>query len=336
MAQALEAATDLATDRCRRLTALAINRNLPVRPKRDYFHRVVQPPTPLGDELLDAALVKFEALGVYLSLVPRNHQSELESKLRETAELPEVLAFTRSAEWYSGDIGINIQRFLRDTTIPDRIELAHANELVWLDKAWYSLKTEIGKQEGAHAWSAMMGLPPSALEYVIDWAANAPGRAKGTYTITDEHGRIERGRFNQRIRDAGIFREEPHTLDQETLSRWLLPEELAGLTDGIDNQVLSTAIWDAVNICREGNAAIQLSMTLARTVEGDLKFCFVHSIVCAPSAAKKLFRAGWPFPHMTALDDEVADAILTQAGASMGSGLCQLHSREKPTRKLLT
>jgi hypothetical protein len=335
MAQALEAETDLSAERCRLLTARAIDRDLPVEPA-DNLMRLT---TSLGDELLDAALGKFEALGVYQALVPPHHQSGLVAKLRETAKLPEVSRFMHRAEgWNSFDFGTGINNFLAKTAIPERIESAGANRLKWLDKAWYSLKTQLGEDMGARAWSAMMGLPPSALEYVRDWAEHAPGRIEGKYALTQEHYSKASRQFERRLGDAGIFSQEPHARGETTLSRWLRPAELAGFMEGIDKAVLdhgpfSVSMPDAVNICRDNNASIQLSMTLARVNIGDIRVIYVHSIVCDVTAAKKLFRAGWPFAYMSALDSEVADAIMIQAGVSMKNEAYQLHSRKAPARR---
>lgn len=338
MARALETEIGLPTERCRKLAALAINRNLPVSVPISSSFRNSKAPSPLGDEILEAALSKFEALGVYESLVPPHHLSGIIAKLRQTAKLPEVDTFVHRTESYSGDLGIVIQNFLAETVIPERIESTSVNQLAWLDKAWYSLKTELGEELGARAWSAMMGLPPAALEYVRDWVENAPGRSKGTYSITEARHLMESKKFERRLRTAGIFSAEPEAQEQTTVSRWLRPGELAKFMKGVDKATLdhgpySVCATDALHICRDSNAAIQLSMTLTRCTVGDVRIIYVHSIACDATTAKRLFRAGWPFAYMRPLDREVAAAINSQTGTSMNETAYQLHSRKAPTRR---
>jgi hypothetical protein len=336
MAEALKAEAGLSAEQCRRLTARVIDRNLPVEPAKDFM-RLVQAPTPLGDEIFESALAKFEALGVYQALVPPHHHSGLVATLRKAEKLPEIVAFTRKAEgWYS-DLGVGIHNLLAQTVIPKHIELASAEQLVWLDKAWYSLKSELGEDMGTRAWSAMMGLPYFAQEYVRNWVVHAQGRVKGNYEVTQEQYSTHKREFERRLRDARIFAREPLAQDETTLSRWLRPEELSDFLAGIDIHVVdhgpfSVSMPNAVSICRDGNAAIQLSMTMARVNVGDVRIIYVHSIACDATATKKLFRAGWPFPYFSALNSEVADAIKGQADVSINTEAYQLHSRKPPAR----
>lgn len=336
MARALAVETGLPAQQCRRLAARVIDRKLPLEETKESFKLVPTTLAPAGDEMLYAALTKLEALGVYQALVPPHHQSGIVAKLRETAKLPEVGQFIEHAEgWGSSDFTIGIHGFLADTLIPEHIESAAANQLMWLDKAWYSLKFALGEDMGARAWSAMMGLPPSALTYVRDWVENAPGRFKHSYGITDEQYSMASKQFQRRLLDSRIFSAVPYAQKETTLSRWLRPAELAELLEGIDKNVLdhgpySVSMPDAATICRDNCASIQLSMTLGRCNVGDVRVVYVHSVVGDATVAKKLFRAGWPFASLSVLESEVADAIRSQSGVIIKNEAYQLHSRKAP------
>lgn len=326
MPHASQLALDLPLDRCRLLTAKVFERRLPI--KKSFFRMS----GVLGDDTLDVALCELEALGVYLALLPPAKCLNVVARLQKAGDLPGVSRLLRDAEYHSQDIERYMSSILARTWIPERIEGADTEQLMWLDKAWHGLKTELGDEAGARAWVAMTGLTMPDLLYVRDWFENTPGRIPNHYSISDEQYRQASLEFDTRVRDSGSFLQQ-YSWGESAFSEWLSPTELDALLEGVVKDVISHGVFSvgllgAAQACRNGDARIQLSLEWHR--EFSTPAVRVDSVVCDKGVAEKLVRAGWPFSQVNKPSQNTANFIAEQTGMPVEKMAYHLRKRKTP------